>query len=285
MLPADPYRHRPSRREILALASAGAAAAGVSVLSAGSAAATDAVVTAGGACLLTPEAIPGPYYFDPKLVRSDITEGHRGVPVKLRLRVVGADCHPVAGARVDVWHADAQGLYSGYRRQGDARNLDTAGQTFLRGTQLADDSGEASFDTIFPGWYTGRTAHIHFKVFLDQATILTAQLYFPDAINEFIYTQVADYRRRHKRDTINATDPIARAATDAAFASVKEETNHYLVSLLVGVNPATHPTDEGGGPNGPPPGRPREAAILPGHPRRLSRIDRVRALVPGSSGS
>ena len=102
-------------------------------------------------CILTPEATEGPFYFDPKLVRSDITEGKQGAPLVLTLQIVQAkDCTPLSDARVDVWHADELGLYSGYARQetGSAK-----GETFLRGTQFTGADGEVRFKTIYPGWY------------------------------------------------------------------------------------------------------------------------------------
>src|SRR5437667_8519530 len=75
------------------------------------------------ACTLTPAAIPGPYYFDPKLKRRDITEGHPGAPLRMRFIVMdAANCTPVAGARVDVWQTRADGYYSGYPGQGDKQN-------------------------------------------------------------------------------------------------------------------------------------------------------------------
>jgi protocatechuate 3,4-dioxygenase beta subunit len=116
-------------------------------------------------CLLTPDVTQGPYYFDPKLVRADITEGKPGVPVTFRLQVVDATCRPLAGARVDIWHCDAGGLYSNYAGQGDdhAHPVSTDGATFLRGTQIADAHGIVDFKSIYPGWYHGRTTHVHFR--------------------------------------------------------------------------------------------------------------------------
>src|SRR6476659_8553514 len=71
-------------------------------------------------CILTPEAVQGPFYFDPNLVRADITEARRGPPLALTLQVASVkDCARLKGARVDLWHADGQGMYSGYRGQGD----------------------------------------------------------------------------------------------------------------------------------------------------------------------
>src|ERR1700681_1829983 len=162
-------------------------------------------------CFLTPQSIEGPYYLDPKLVRAQIAEGRAGVPLRIDLRVIdGATGKPSERARVDIWHADAQGIYSGYEGQGDKENLSTVGQKFLRGTQFTDGKGAVSFETIYPGWYTGRATHIHFKVFLDMRNVLTGQMYFPDAINEFIYANIPAYAVRLKtRAMVNANDRFA----------------------------------------------------------------------------
>ena len=138
-------------------------------------------------CFLTPQSIEGPFYLDPRLVRAQIAEGRTGVPLRVDLRVIdGATCKPSERARVDIWHADAQGIYSGYQGQGDKQDISTVGQKFLRGTQFTNGEGAVRFETIYPGWYTGRATHIHFKVLLDDRNVLTGQMYFPDAVNEFI---------------------------------------------------------------------------------------------------
>ncbi|HEX2449403.1 MAG TPA: intradiol ring-cleavage dioxygenase [Methyloceanibacter sp.] len=189
----------------------------------------------GNACLLTPEAVEGPFYFDPKLVRADITEGKLGTPLKLTLQVVEAkDCAKRAGARVDIWHADALGAYSGYARQ---ETGSTEGQKFLRGTQFTDADGQVSFATVYPGWYPGRTPHIHFKVFLDAARALTGQLYFPDEISDRIYVRAPYRDRQEARDTSNATDFIFKDEGGAqTLSSVAEKEGGFLASLLIGIN-------------------------------------------------
>jgi len=269
---------RVSRRRALSLGVLGATGIGAAMVRPRAAQAALAIKE--GTCVLMPQAVEGPFYFDPKLNRSDIAEGHAGVPVKLRLQLVGVDCRPLAGARLDLWHADAQGVYSGYDRQGDGRNYSTRGQSFLRGTQFADADGWVDFRSIFPGWYSGRTAHMHIKAFIGGNSVLTAQIYFPDAINEFIYTNVAAYQRPLQRDTLNATDTIARSASDAAFASIKEAREHYEVSLVVGIDPRAPARVAEPGPGAQPPGG-------SGGPRRgrpqLSDEDRLRALVPGGA--
>ncbi|HYD39150.1 MAG TPA: intradiol ring-cleavage dioxygenase, partial [Allosphingosinicella sp.] len=147
------------------------------------AAAAPGKLIAGDTCPLTPRQTEGPFYFDPRLVRRDIREGRPGVPLRLRLQVVvAADCAPVAGARVDIWHCDAAGAYSGY----DSER--TAGQAWLRGTQIADAEGVVAFDTLYPGWYPGRAPHVHFKAWLPEGRgEVTSQLYFPDALSDAVY--------------------------------------------------------------------------------------------------
>jgi protocatechuate 3,4-dioxygenase beta subunit len=190
------------------------------------------------ACILTPAAIPGPYYFDPKLERSDITEGHPGAPLRLRFIVMNAaDCTPVEGARIDIWHARADGYYSGYPSQGDRHNVDTSGGTFMRGTQIADARGEALFRTVYPGWYEGRTVHIHFKIFVDAKNMLTGQIYLPDALSQYIFANVSAYRRKVVRNVFNTDDEFAlRDTARGGYCDIREEADHYRATLVVGVS-------------------------------------------------
>lgn len=188
-------------------------------------------------CLLSPEVTEGPFYIDPRLMRRDITEGRPGLPMQLRLQVVTADCAMVMGARVDVWHCDAMGVYSGVQNLGGG--ADTLGQTFLRGTQLTDSTGVATFQTVFPGWYRGRTTHIHYKVFLDETTVLTSQIFFDEAVNQAIYDDHDAYARTDPRDMLNAADGIATQAGQGAYAQVRmtEPDGIMEAALVVGITP------------------------------------------------
>jgi protocatechuate 3,4-dioxygenase beta subunit len=164
-------------------------------------------------CVLTPEAGEGPFYLDPKLVRSDITSRKPGAPLQLALQVVrSGDCATLANARVDVWHADGLGLYSGYATQGGVGGVSpeaAVGQQYLRGTQFTDANGKVQFRTIFPSWYGGRTPHVHFKVFLGGNEVVASQIFFPDEINKEVFTQWQPYREHaSKRRTFNDNDPI-----------------------------------------------------------------------------
>ena len=212
---------------------------------------TGGLIRGADVCLLTPEVTQGPYYLDERLVRSDIGEGRPGVPLAVRLQVVDAACAPLADARVDVWHCDAQGVYSSF---GGAERGQSSqpGETFLRGTQMTDRRGIVGFATIYPGWYRGRTTHIHFKVLMAEAGVLTGQLFFPDALSAYLYANVPAYARGAARDTLNAGDGIARQATHASFAAITEERTEYLAELIVGVDPRARST-EPGRPPGPPP--------------------------------
>jgi protocatechuate 3,4-dioxygenase beta subunit len=90
-----------------------------------------------------------------------------------------------------------------------ARRLFGLCETFLRGTQFTEADGSVRFDTIYPGWYPGRTPHIHFKVILDDKVRVTGQLYFPDTVSERIYAAYSPYReRKQERETVNANDFI-----------------------------------------------------------------------------
>jgi protocatechuate 3,4-dioxygenase beta subunit len=198
------------------------------------------LLEAAGVCAVTPETTEGPFYFDPELERADIREDRKGIHLAVRLQVVDARCIPVSGARVDVWHCDAGGHYSGYPGQGDGRDVDTTGQKFLRGWQRADANGIVSFDTVYPGWYRGRTTHAHFKVFPDEASVATGQMFFPEDINEHVFATVAPYTdRRRQRDTMNADDGILRRAGPSVQAAVHDSGQVLQAEMIIAVQNRT----------------------------------------------
>lgn len=169
-------------------------------------------------CVVTPAQMEGPYFVDEKLervdIRSDPTDGtvSTGLPLRLRMgvhRVDGTACAPITGAHVDVWQCDAAGIYAGVV---DTQGLfDTRAKKFLRGYQVSNARGVVEFQTIYPGWYPGRTPHIHFKVRLyagaQKSFEFTSQLYFDDAITDRIYAQ-APYNTKGDRSTRNNRDGI-----------------------------------------------------------------------------
>ena len=164
------------------------------------------------ACVVRPELTEGPYFVDEDLDRSDIRSDpatgavSEGVPLALTFnvsRVSGGACTRLPGAKVDVWHCDARGIYSDVQDP----NVDTTGQKFLRGYQVTDANGQAGFVTIYPGWYSGRTVHIHFKVREDSGREFTSQLFFDDLLSDQVFAQ-APYAARGQRNVLNSDDRI-----------------------------------------------------------------------------
>ena len=163
-------------------------------------------------CTVTPEETEGPYYFDADRIRGDIREDREGTRLRLAIRVRdAAGCKPISNAVVDIWHCDALGLYSGFEAASTGGPGGGGGPTdnekYLRGAQVTNSDGIVEFVTIYPGWYRGRTVHIHAKVHLDNATVLTSQLYFDEAVTESVYKR-EPYSQHTGRDTFNSNDGI-----------------------------------------------------------------------------
>jgi protocatechuate 3,4-dioxygenase beta subunit len=212
----------------LGLAAFGAACAGDDGDSAAPATSTSTTTgTTAPDCVLMPELTEGPYYLDLDLVRSDIAEGRPGLPLDLLVTVVDAEaCEPIEGAAVDVWHCDAGGAYSGV--QG------AEGETFCRGVQLTDGAGVAEFRTVFPGWYTGRAAHIHVKVQVDGDQTHTGQLFFDPAVTSAVYA-LEPYAERGEQDVANSSDGIYAQSGGVTVVAVEigEDSSSGAVSLGV----------------------------------------------------
>jgi protocatechuate 3,4-dioxygenase beta subunit len=117
---------------------------------------------------VTPSQTEGPYYKPDTPERASLVEpGMSGTKLIVTGVVLTTDCKPIAGAWLDFWQANDEGVY------------DNAGYT-LRGHQATDENGRYTLDTILPGLYPGRTRHIHVKVQAPNHPVLTTQLYFPD---------------------------------------------------------------------------------------------------------
>ena len=181
-------------------------------------------------CVLAPEMTEGPYYVEGDKVRRNITEGKAGVPLTLRLGVVDVStCKPIKGAAVDIWHCDAGGVYSATSMQS------TEGLTFLRGIQRTDKNGIAIFKTIYPGWYQGRTVHVHLKVYLGGNTVHTGQLFFPDTLTDAVYRR-SPYNLRPNRDPRNAADSIFRNGGRRSMLRLAKSGSGYVGRITMGVS-------------------------------------------------
>ena len=188
-----------------------------------------AVASGAVKCVLTPEQTEGPYYIPDERIRRNITDGRPGTPLLLRATVVDAStCRPIRRAAVDIWHADASGVYSGF-------GAGAGNRTFMRGIQRTDVHGLAVFRSVYPGWYPGRTVHIHVKVHIGGNVVHTGQLYFPDATTDAAY-RAAPYNRRPARDTRNATDSVYRNGGRRSMLTVRKNANGYLAAITMGVH-------------------------------------------------
>ena len=199
---------------------------------------------AAATCLATPAQTEGPYFVEENLNRADIRSDPAtgaikpGVLLTIKMTVslsTNTACALLPGARVEIWHCDAGGLYS------DVAQNNTRNQEFLRGYQITDENGVVNFTTIYPGWYMGRAVHIHFKVRtysgetrLDE---FTSQFFFDETLTDTVHAQ-APYNTRGRRDTLNSTDGIFRGTqnNERLLATVTRTELGYAAGLDVAVN-------------------------------------------------
>lgn len=161
----------------------------------------------------------GPCY-GPSIEDQDISEGVDGLPMRMALRVVDADCEPVAGAVVDVWHCAPSGRYSGDQGAAMCNELDPEAMAagWFRGTATTDDDGVVCYDSCLPGWYGGRCVHVHLQVRIGEETWLTSQLAFDEALLAEVMSEHPAYAGRGTPDTDNAEDGIMAAHDDHLFS-------------------------------------------------------------------
>lgn len=158
-------------------------------------------------CVLIPSETAGPFPLDLTdnafYFRQDVREDRTGVQLNLKLRITGLEnCLPMQNLRVNIWHCDKDGNYSGYQTQ--------TGLTYLRGYQITDADGYVEFTTVLPGWYNGRICHIHFQVYVSSVYAAVSQLAFPSEIKNQLYLDNATLYTK-------GVDPLT-FATDGIFA-------------------------------------------------------------------
>ena len=206
---------------------------------AGSAAvATTSASTVAAMCVVRPAMTEGPYFVDEKLNRSDIRSDPSnssvkdGAPLVITVNVssIGANCAPLAGATVDVWHCDAAGVYS----DASDPSFNTKGQKFLRGYQTTDANGQVKFTTIYPGWYHGRTVHIHFKIRTTSGHDFTSQWFFDDGLSDTVFAQ-APYAAKGARDTRNSQDGIYNGGGSQLLLAPTLKNGTYNATFNIGL--------------------------------------------------
>ena len=152
------------------------------------------------------------------------------------MEYASSGCSALVGAQVDIWHADAAGIYS------DESVENTTGQTFLRGYQITDSNGAVTFKTVVPGWYSGRTIHIHvmIRTLSSSGSILTeftTQPFFDQTLLNALTTTVSPYSSRGVPDTTNAQDSIYGSATQLTLTNATSG-GGYTASITLGVQTA-----------------------------------------------
>lgn len=194
-------------------------------------------------CIVRPKQMEGPYFVDERLNRADIrpdpSDGSvkEGTPLRLLFRIHelrdGA-CTPLPGAMVDLWHCDALGVYGDVKD----RAFDTRGKKFLRGYQLTDAAGSAEFLTIYPGWYPGRSVHIHFKIRTSPESSrgeeFTSQVYFDDAVTDQIHAR-PPYNTQGRRRTRNLQDGIFDDGGEALMVPLTKQQDGYAGTFDIGL--------------------------------------------------
>lgn len=189
---------------------------------------TTTTSTNGTTCITTATEEEGPFPYSSgeinnPLNRVDVTGGQTGVPLSISFVVVNTNnnCNVVTGARIDIWHCNKDGYYSGYGNQpGVLGTKSYIGETWLRGYQLTDSSGVAKFTTIYPGWYTGRATHIHMEVFINNVLKKVTQMAFSETISDAVHVSTL-YAAHGVNTTRNATDQVfGDSATDLANETI-----------------------------------------------------------------
>lgn len=143
----------------------------------------------------TETTVLGPFYVQAAPERSngaDISGGLEGTPLLVIGSVSSADGEPLAGATVDVWHADDHGYY-------DVQQLDVLGGLAGRARFRTDSRGRFHFWSIMPKYYpipddgpvgdmlkaTGRhpnrPAHVHFMIAAHEHETLITHVFASDS--------------------------------------------------------------------------------------------------------
>jgi len=225
-----------SRREAMSLLGVSGAALSFGCGAAAESAVSPSSILTGtaGACAVTPTETVGPFPSLADFLRSDIREGRPGVPLALAISVVNVNngCAPVASAAVDVWQCDAEGHYSQYSQSG----YNGTGATFLRGIQLTDGNGIATFTTIYPGWYQGRATHIHVEILQNGVSRKVTQIAFPESVTAAVYASGV-YATRGSNPTTNASDGIFADSLSSEMAMISgDPASGYTASFTVGIS-------------------------------------------------
>ncbi|EMD69438.1 hypothetical protein COCSADRAFT_341358 [Bipolaris sorokiniana ND90Pr] len=211
-----------------------------------------------GACTLDPEQTEGPFYVSGELVRKNILSGQIGPKAHVDINLIDVrNCMPIEGAYVELWGTNVTGVYSGVQSTANGNGSPDFSSNALRGIQPTNADGTASFITLIPGHYGGRTNHLHTLVhhdakLLPNNTIIggtishVGQFYFEqDFINDletfYPYTLNEQYHVFNDQDSLflyankSDDDPfmkvskIGKTYADGLYATIDVGINHHAI--------------------------------------------------------
>ena len=201
------------------------------------------VVRAASTIYPTPAETEGPFWADEKLKRSDIRSDtstgvyQKGYRLGLTIRAYQlkrGTATALSGAWIDMWHANAAGNYSD--EPAGQGNANTEGTNWLRGYQITNSAGLVNFTTIFPGWYGGRTPHVHLRVrtFSGKTTTLnfTTQIFFKQSLINKIESASPYNTIASTHTTTNATDSVFNAVSSASGSTSGDPDGDRLAARL-----------------------------------------------------
>lgn len=182
-----------------------------------------------GSCSATPSETEGPFptHQPSGYLRSDIVDGRTGIPLSVTIKITNRNnsCAALAGAIADIWHCDKDGNYSEYGGSG-MQSTNYTSYHFLRGRQVSDANGQVVFNSIFPGWYSGRATHIHVHVYNAGGTsLLVTQIAFPEGSNSAVAAvnnsgSAYGYTKGMTGYTYNANDNVFSDGASLELATV-----------------------------------------------------------------
>jgi protocatechuate 3,4-dioxygenase beta subunit len=174
-------------------------------------------------------------------IRSSLSTGNiaEGVPFTIQLQLVNvnANCSPLVGYAVYLWHCDREGRYSMF-------SDGATDEDYLRGVQETDGEGKLIFTSVFPGCYAGRWPHAHFEIYpsLSEATdaankIHTSQLAIPEEVCNVVYATGGYSQSVSNLAKISLeTDTVFSDGVTGQMATVMANaTDGYLATLVVGL--------------------------------------------------
>ena len=191
----------------------------------------DSGTTSNTSCTVSPTETEGPFptskgdaafFASSNYVRTDIKDGQAGVAltVKVIVKNTNNNCAIVSGAFVEIWHCNRLGYYSefGPSNSGGMQSSDQTAFDYLRGKQVTDSTGTATFLSVYPGWYSGRAPHIHVHVYnAAGASKLITQIAFPESVSNNVYLNSSDYTGKVQNQS-NASDNVFSNSLTANMA-------------------------------------------------------------------